>query len=63
MLTLTEAEATQLREEMTPLWNEFKLGRLAAGVREMERMPSRLLTSDRSNRAASSCYNSSNWIS
>lgn len=52
--TLTETEATQLREELTPLWNEFKLGRLAAGVREMERMPTRLLTSDTSTiRAAS----------
>lgn len=53
-LTLTETEAVQLREEMTPLWNEFKLGRLAAGVREMERMPTRLLTSDTSNIKAAS---------
>ena len=46
--TLTEIEALETREELTPLWNEFKLGRIAAGVREMERMPTRLITSDKS---------------
>ena len=52
--TLTELEAKQLREELTPLWNEFKLGRMAAGVREMERMPTRLLRSDNSTLKAAS---------
>ena len=44
VVTLTNDESMQLKKEMAPLWNEFKLGRIAAGVREMERMPSRLTT-------------------
>ena len=52
--TLTQTEAIQIREELTPLWNEFKLGRIAAGVNEMERMPTRLLTSDLSTVKAAS---------
>ena len=48
VITITENESLQLKAEMTPLWNEFKLGRLAAGVREMERMPSRLITDPKS---------------
>lgn len=45
VITITEAESVELKAQMTPLWNEFKLGRLAAGVREMERMPTRLVIS------------------
>lgn len=46
--TLTNEEAIQLRAELTPLWTDFKRARLHSGVVEMERMPTRLLKSDRS---------------
>ena len=53
VMTITDTEAKKIRDQISPLWNEFKLGRLNAGVIEMERMPTRLLTSDRSSVKAS----------
>ena len=48
VVTITSRESTELKAELTPLWNEFKMGRMAAGVREMERMPTRIITAPKS---------------
>lgn len=46
--TLTDEEARALRTEMNPLWVEYRRIRVAQGVQEMEAMPTRVITSDRS---------------
>ena len=47
-MTVTDKEAVGFRKEMVPLWDEFKRGRVHAGVSEMMAMPTRLLRSDQS---------------
>ena len=46
--TITELERKRIISQLTPLWDEYKLGKLNAGVREMERMPTRIVTAPRS---------------
>lgn len=46
--TLTGKEQEKIISQLTPLWNEYKLGKMHAGVREMERMPTRVITAPRS---------------
>lgn len=49
VLSLTPAEMKKIRDDTLPFWNEFRMGRTYAGVYEAERMPTGLLTNDKSN--------------
>lgn len=46
--TITGKEKEKIISRLTPLWNEYKLGKMHAGVKEMERMPTRVITAPKS---------------
>lgn len=52
--TITATEQKALREELRPLWNEFRTVRTTAGVQEMEAMPTAVITNPRSSIKAAS---------